>query len=164
MVRIRKGYVLGLGIILAVALYALLGRLDPTLIILINTFSILVLVAAVIYGELEGAIIGTGAGLIQDAMSYGVFGLAGLSQTLSGFLAGWLSHKFDLNNFYRRLVFLFFLSMVQLIIWVFLYSLIFKKSILYSHPAFYFQPVFTAILTSSIVSLCKKVNLSARLK
>jgi len=161
---VRKGYVLGLGIIVAVVLYALLGQLEPTLIILINTFSILVLFAAVAYGELEGAIMGTCAGLIQDAMSYGVFGLAGLSQTLAGFLAGWLSHKLDINNFYRRSVFLFFLSLLQLVIWVFFYSIVFKKSLLYSHPAFYLQPVFTAILTSSLISLFKKMSPAARIK
>jgi rod shape-determining protein MreD len=144
--------------ILAVALYALLGRLEPALVILINSFSILVLFTAVNYGELDGAIMGTCAGLVQDAMSYGIFGLAGLSQTIAGFLAGWLSRKLEVNSFYKRSLFLFFLSLLQLVVWAFFYFLVFRKSLLYSSPALYFQPVFTAVLTSLLLSLLKKLS------
>lgn len=158
---VRKGFVLFLGLVLAFALYSIFGNLEPSLVILVNAFSILVFFAAVVYGEVEGAIMGTVAGLLQDAFSHSVFGLAGLSLTISGFLAGWLSQKLNLNTFYKRAVFIFFFSLVQLIIWVMFYFLIFRKSLLYSQPAIYLQPIFTAIITSSIIGLFRKLNRTA---
>jgi len=155
---VRKGFVLVLGLLLAVALYALLGWLEPALVMLINTFSILVILTAIVYGELDGAIMGTCAGLAQDALSHGVFGLAGLSLTISGFLAGWLSRKLDLRTFYKRSVFIFILSLGQLFIWTFFYYLIFRKSLLYTQPGLYLQPALTALLTAALVKLFRRVN------
>lgn len=155
---VRKGFVLVLGLILAVALYAFLGWLEPSLVLLFNTFSILVMLTAIVYGELDGAIMGTCAGLAQDALSYGVFGLSGLSLTISGFLAGWLSRKLDVHTFYKRTVFVFILSLGQLIIWAFFYFLIFRKSLLYSQPVLYLQPLATALLVAVLINLFRKVN------
>lgn len=155
---VRKGFVLVLGLILAVALYALLGWLEPSLVLLINTFSVLVMLTAVIYGELDGAIMGTCAGLAQDALAHGVFGLAGLSLTITGFLAGWLSRKLDVHTFYKRTVFIFILSLGQLIIWAFFYFLIFRKSLLYSQPVLYLQPLATAVLAAALLNWLRKVN------
>lgn len=155
---VRKGFVLVLGLIMAVGLYALLGWLEPTLCLLINTFSVLVIIIAIVYGELDGAIMGTCAGLVQDAFSHGVFGLAGLSLTITGFLAGWLSRKLDIRTFYKRLVFVFILSLGQLFIWAFFYFLIFRKSLLYSQPALYLQPAVTALISAAILNLFRKVN------
>ncbi|MCX8160855.1 MAG: rod shape-determining protein MreD [Candidatus Saccharicenans sp.] len=155
---VRKGFVLVFGLILATAVYALLGWLEPALVLLVNTFSVLVMLIAVVYGELDGAIIGTCAGLVQDALSHGVFGLAGLSLTITGFLAGWLSRKLDVHTFYKRLIFIFILSLGQLLIWTFFYFLIFRQSLLYSQPALYLQPMVTALLAAALINLFKKVN------
>lgn len=155
---VRKGFVLVLGLILAIALYSFLGWLEPSLVLLINTFSVLVMLTAVVYGELDGAIMGTFAGLAQDALSHGVFGLSGLSLTISGFLAGWLSRKLDIHTFYKRTLFMFVLSLGQLIIWVFFYFLIFRKSLLYSQPTLYLQPLVTALLAATIICFFSKVN------
>ena len=40
-------------------------------------------------GQLEATVVGFGAGLLQDAASTQFFGLAALSKTLAGFLAGY---------------------------------------------------------------------------
>ncbi|MGB9893167.1 MAG: rod shape-determining protein MreD, partial [Candidatus Saccharicenans sp.] len=133
-------------------------HLEPALIVLINTFSILVMFTALSYGELDGAIMGSWAGLVQDAFAHGVFGLAGLSQTISGFLAGWLSRKLDLSSFYQKVIFVFFCSLVQMIIWVFFYFLIFRKSLIYTQPLLYLQPAVTALLTASLITLLKKLK------
>ncbi len=155
---VRKGFVLVPGLILAIGLYAFLGWLEPALVLLINIFAVLVMLTAIVYGELDGAIMGTCAGLVQDALSHGVFGLAGLSLTISGFLAGWLSRKLDVHTFYKRTVFVFILSLVQLIIWAFFYFLIFRKSLLYSQPVLYLQPLVTALLASALINLFRKFN------
>jgi len=155
---VRKGLVLFLGLVLAFVLYSLLGNLEPNLVILVNAFSILVFFSAMVYGEVEGAVMGTVAGLLQDGFSHSVFGLAGLSQTISGFLAGWLSQKLNLSTFYKRAVFVFFFSLIQLLLWVFFYFLIFKKALLYTQPALYLQPVFTSIITSSVIGFYRKLS------
>lgn len=154
----RKGFVLVLGLVLAFALYSLLGRLEPGLVLMINTFSILVFFTALNYGEIDGAIMGTVAGLLQDAFSHSVFGLAGLSLTVAGFLSGWFSQKLDLNSLTKRAVFIFFFSLLQLTIWVIFYYLIFRKGLLYSQPALYLQPIFTAFLGSLVIGLFRKIK------
>jgi len=157
-VRIRKGLVLLLMLVLAFAFYSLLGRLNPNLIVFINTFSMAVLLAAIIYGEIEGAVMGTVAGLLADAFSDGVFGLSGLSLTITGFLAGWFAQKINLNSLGKRSVMLFFFSLFQLLLWVVLYNFIFKNSLLYSRPGLYLQPVITAIITSLLAGLLSPVK------
>jgi rod shape-determining protein MreD len=155
---VRKGFVLLLGTVLACALYSLLGNLNPRLVVLINAFAVLVFFSALVYGEIEGAVMGTVAGLLQDAFSHQVFGLGGLSLTLAGFLLAWAAQKLNLNNFIKKGILIFFFSLVQLIIWVIFYSLIFRKSWLYSRFEFYLQPIFTAIITTSLITLFPKLK------
>ncbi|MGB9835706.1 MAG: rod shape-determining protein MreD [Candidatus Saccharicenans sp.] len=147
-----------LTLLLAFILYSLLGAVDPALIMLINPFVVAVFFASVIYGEVAGLLMGTAAGLIQDAFSYGVFGLAGFSYTISGFLAGWFSQKLSLNSFNKRFLFSFFFALFQLSLWITLYALIFKKSILYTQPFIYLQTVVTALLVSGLVWLFRKLK------
>ncbi len=156
--RIRKGLVLLLMLVLAFAFYSLLGRLNPDLTIFINTFIIAVLLAAITYGEIEGAVMGTVAGLLEDAFSHGVFGLSGLSLTITGFLAGWFAQKISLNSLGKRSVILFFFSLFQLVLWIVLYNFVFKKSLLYSRPGLYLQPVITAIITSLLAGFFRPVK------
>jgi len=93
-VRIRKGLMLLLILVLAFAVYSLMSKFSPNLLVLINSFWVAVLLTAITYGEIEGAAMGTVAGLLEDAFSHSVFGLSGLSLTImSGFLAGWLAQK-----------------------------------------------------------------------
>ncbi len=146
-------------LILSFVIYSFLGALDPALVMLINPFAVVVFFISILYGEVAGLLVGTGAGLIQDAFSYGVLGLAGLSYTISAFLAGWFSQKLNLNSFNKRFVFSFIFSLLQLSIWLVMYGLIFKQSILYSQPYIYIQPVNTALLVSVMVWLIKKLKL-----
>ncbi|MBC7363932.1 MAG: rod shape-determining protein MreD [Candidatus Aminicenantes bacterium] len=144
---------------LAFLTYSLLGAVDPALVTLINPFVVLVFSVAMLYGETAGLLMGTAAGLLQDAFSYGVFGLAGLSFIMSGFLMGWFSQKLDLNSFSKRFLFVFIFSILQLSIWVILYALIFKKSLLYTQPFIYLQPATTSLLVSGLVWLFRKWQL-----
>ncbi|HEK86318.1 MAG TPA: rod shape-determining protein MreD [Candidatus Aminicenantes bacterium] len=155
---VRKGLVLFLGLVLAAAFYSLLGSLNPVLVLLINAWAILVFFSALIYGEIEGAVMGTIAGLLQDAFSHSIFGLAGLSLTIAGFLLGWTSQKVNLNTFYKKIIFLFFFSLLQLIIWVIFYYFIFKKSLLYSRPEIYLQPVATTLITAALITFFHKLK------
>ncbi len=158
--RIRKGLMMLLMLVLAFAIYSLLGRLSPNLLVFINTFCVAVLLTAITYGEIEGAAMGTVAGLLEDAFSHGVFGLSGLSLTITGFLAGWLAQKINLNSLLKRSLILFCFTLLQLVIWIFLYNVIFKRSLLSSRPGLYLQPIMNAIITSLLAGLLAPVKRS----
>ncbi|MGB4704505.1 MAG: rod shape-determining protein MreD [Candidatus Saccharicenans sp.] len=156
---VRKGFVIFLALTAAAGLHALLSSLHPSLVLMVNAFAVAVVFIAIIYGEVEGAVVGTAAGLIQDALSHSVFGIGGLSLTISGFLAGWISRRIDVGTFYRCFVMTLAVSLIQLIIWAFFYALIFGKALLYTGPAVYLQAGFTALLSSIFIKLFKKLNL-----
>jgi len=66
---------------------------------------------AVIWGRVTGMLAGSLAGVLQDAMSGGIIGMAGLSKTVVGFLAGIASTQFIVAHALSRFV-VFFLSTV----------------------------------------------------
>ncbi|HNS04898.1 MAG TPA: rod shape-determining protein MreD [Candidatus Saccharicenans sp.] len=156
--RIRKGLMLLLILVLAFAVYSLMSKFSPNLLVLINSFWVAVLLTAITYGEIEGAAMGTVAGLLEDAFSHSVFGLSGLSLTITGFLAGWLAQKINLNSLPKRSLILFFFSLLQLVIWIFLYNVIFKRGLLSSRPGLYLQPIMNAIITSLLAELLPPVK------
>ena len=91
----------------AFVLYSLLGRIDPSLLLVLNTFSLVVIFFSILKGELFGAVLGALCGLLQDSFSLGVFGVAGLSKTLLGFAAGYVSRKMNVVPFFRNFIFIF---------------------------------------------------------
>jgi rod shape-determining protein MreD len=55
---------------------------------------IVVVYIALITGPVTGLLLGSAAGLIQDALSSGVIGIGGLAKTVVGFVAGVLGTQF----------------------------------------------------------------------
>lgn len=53
---------------------------------------------------LFGLALGTGLGLVQDALSHGLIGMDGISACLIGYMAAWISIKFDLEQLGARYV------------------------------------------------------------
>lgn len=51
-----------------------------------------------------GLALGTGLGLVQDALSHGLIGMFGISTCIVGYLAAWASIKFDLEQLGARYV------------------------------------------------------------
>jgi rod shape-determining protein MreD len=49
---------------------------------------------ALVTGPITGLLVGTAAGLIQDALSSGIVGIGGLAKTVVGFVAGVLGTQF----------------------------------------------------------------------
>ena len=109
-------------------------------------------------GETFGACLGTVCGLIQDAFSLGVFGVAGLSKTIMGFLAGYVSKKLDMTPFFRKFLFILVLLSLEFVLWAFLSSFIFSEKLLIGRTLHSFQPVATAILGSLIFLLLKQIK------
>jgi rod shape-determining protein MreD len=55
---------------------------------------IVVVYIALITGPVTGLLLGSAAGLIQDALSSGIIGIGGLAKTVVGFIAGVLGTQF----------------------------------------------------------------------
>jgi rod shape-determining protein MreD len=55
---------------------------------------IVVIYIALITGPVTGLLLGSAAGLIQDALSSGIIGIGGLAKTVVGFVAGVLGTQF----------------------------------------------------------------------
>jgi len=60
----------------------------------IDLVLIVVVYVAIKSGPVTGVLAGTVAGLIQDALSSGIIGIAGLAKTMVGFLSGLLGTQF----------------------------------------------------------------------
>lgn len=142
----------------AFVLYSLLGRINPSLLMILNTFSLVVILFAMLKGELFGVLLGALCGLLQDSFSLGVFGVAGLSKTLLGFSAGYISRKVNVFPFFRNFIFIFILATGELAVWAFLYALIFSMRILTGNALIFFQPLTTAVLGSLIFALVRRLK------
>jgi len=149
-----------LATVAAFLVFSLLGRISTSLVLVLNVFSVLVVYYAVLRGEIFGAVLGSACGLIQDSFSLGVFGVGGLSKTVLGFLAGYISRKIHVVPFFRNLVFIFILGILELAIWLALYSFIFSERPLVRNGLIFVQPAVTALLGS--LSLCLQRRIQSR--
>jgi rod shape-determining protein MreD len=104
-------------VLASIFLFSILVLIHPSLVLVINPFALAVIYLAIVKGEVFGAAAGTACGLVQDAFSIGVFGQAGLTKTLMGFLAGSISRKINIAPFSRRFLFAFLLSAGELALW-----------------------------------------------
>ena len=65
---------------------------------------IVVVYIALITGPVTGLLLGSAAGLIQDALSSGIIGIGGLAKTVVGFVAGVLGTQFIVTAALSRFV------------------------------------------------------------
>jgi len=142
----------------AFVLYSLLGRIDSSLLLVLNTFSLVVIFFGMLKGELFGVLLGALCGLLQDSFSLGVFGVAGLSKTLLGFAAGYVSRKMNVVPFLRNFIFILILATGELAVWAFLYALVFSKRMITGNALVFFQPLATAVLGSLIFALARRLK------
>lgn len=146
------------GIIVAFLLYTILSKISPSFIHLFNVFSLVMIYFALEKGEVFGACLGTFCGLVQDYFSLGVFGMAGLSKTVTGYLAGYISKKIDVYPLIRSFILIFVLVSLEIILWALLYSFIFPESLTTGRGLIYFQPLITAFLGSFLFLLLRKLK------
>lgn len=134
-----------IAILSAFVFYVILSKISISLVHLFNIMTLPVLYFALVKGEVFGACVGMSCGLIQDAFSLGVFGVAGIAKTITGFTAGYFAKKIDVTPFIRNTIFLFVLLTMELSIWLIFYSFIFSKRIPLGNNLLYLQPVCTAV-------------------
>jgi len=154
----KEAVEVGLGIIIAFLLYTILGKISAAFLQTFNVFTLVVVYFAIARGEIFGASIGTFCGLIQDSFSLGVFGVAGISNTITGFLSGYIAGKINVTPFARNFVFIFFMTSVELVLWLFLYSFIFSEGFNTGKGLIFFQPLITAFLGSLIFLLLRRIK------
>ena len=145
-----------IGIVVSFLFYTISSKASPSLLLLFNVFSLVVFYFAIEKGEIFGSGLGAACGLFQDYFFSGVYGVAGLSKTISGYLAGYLSKKIDVHPPIRNFLFLIFLLSFDLILWALLYSFIVPDSINTGGGLIFFQPVTTAFLGTFVCFLLNK--------
>lgn len=145
-----------IGIVVSFLFYTISSKASPSLLLLFNVFSLVVFYFAIEKGEIFGSGLGAACGLFQDYFFSGVYGVAGLSKTIFGFLAGYLSKKIDVQPPLRNFFFLILLLSFELILWALLFSFIVTENINTRGGLIFFQPVATGILGTFAFFLLKK--------
>lgn len=85
---------------------------------------VVVVYNALMSGRVTGLLAGTFAGLVQDVLSGGVVGMAGLSKTVVGFLAGIVGTQFIVTHSASRFVVFFLATVLNAVIFMGLYELL----------------------------------------
>jgi len=146
-----------IAIISTVVLFSVLTKISPAFTMIFNIFNLLVLYFALEEGEIYGAVMGSVGGLIQDSFSIGVFGIAGTSKTILGFLAGYISRRINVVPRVRRVIFIFVMLLSEVLLWMFLYSFVISEKFYTAKGLFFLQPVCTTALAFIVFPLFKKL-------
>jgi rod shape-determining protein MreD len=85
---------------------------------------IVVVYLALVSGPVAGLLLGTAAGLIQDALSSGIIGIGGLAKTVVGFLAGVLGTQFIITAPLPRFLIFMLATVVHNTVFMGLYILL----------------------------------------
>jgi len=145
-------------VVAAFLMYTIFSRISIYFIYLLNVFSLVVIHYAIKKGESQGAIIGALCGLIQDSFSLGIFGVAGISKTIMGFAAGYISRRIDIIEVKKNFIFIFLLMCTELIIWSSLYLFLLSERVNTAGGILLFQPFITALVGSLFFSLLPKLK------
>lgn len=148
---------ISLALIFALVFYSVFMKLSPVLPLILNVFNILVLYFALDEGEIYGAVVGSACGLIQDSFSIGIFGIAGLSKTIMGFLAGYISRRINVVPFIRRVVFIFLMLLFEVLLWMLLYTFVLSEGFYAARGWLFLQPLSTMVMALAVFPLLKKL-------
>ncbi len=85
---------------------------------------VVVVYNALASGRVTGMLAGSFAGLVQDILSGGVLGMAGLSKTVVGYLAGIVGTQFIVTHSASRFVVFFLATVLNAVIFMGLYELL----------------------------------------
>ena len=146
------------GLILAVALHTIFGKISPSLLVVFNPFSWVVLYFGLTRQEAFGAVMGTVCGLLQDSMSLGVFGVSGLTKTLLGFGAGYISRKINVLPPSRTFVFVLIMAASELALWKLLVLFLFAEKWSSAGGLVFLQPLLTAAVVTALFQFKRKAG------
>lgn len=129
---------------------SVLGPLAEPAAVVVDVFSVAVLLFGAIRGEIPGAILGAVGGLVVDAFSLGVFGLSGLVLTSAGYLAGYVSRKVNILSWYRMLLFFLILASAAFLAWIGLNAAVARSPLPWSGGFILLRPIATAVACALI--------------
>lgn len=135
----------GLAVAAAFMLHSLLVQISFPFAMVLNVFSLVVVLFAVREGEIFGMVLGMACGLIWDSFSLGVFGVAGIAKMVTGYIAGTVPRRIDVSSMSRSLIFYALLFSLELLIWMALYRVVFGQPLSFGRGILVFQPFVTAI-------------------
>ena len=136
------------GLALAVVLHTILGKVAAPLLVLFNAFSWVVLYFGLTRHDVFGALMGTACGLLQDSLSLGIFGVGGLTKTLLGFGAGYISRKINVAPAARTFVLVLVLASAELFLWKSLVLFLFGERFSAAGGLAFLQPLATSLVVS----------------
>lgn len=148
----------GLGIIIVILIHSFIGKISFIPQQYFNIFSILVIVFAVKKGEIYGGIMGTVCGLIQDSFSLGIFGMAGLSKTITGFLAGYIHKRINIIPVIRNFIFMYILLSLEFFVFKYLYWFILSENVSTGKNMIFLQPLYTTIAGVIVFYILRKLK------
>ena len=148
----------GAGLIAAFLLQAALHSIAAPVLLAVNVFAVTVIVFAVLKGELPGALMGLACGLVVDSFSLGIFGLAGIANTVTGFAAGYVSRKLNVQPPGRMVVFMGLMGVLDFSLWVLLTSVVFGQGIPWHRGLVLVQPLLTALLGTLAVTAFRRLK------
>ena len=102
---------------------------------------IVVVYVSLVSGPVRGLLLGTAAGLIQDALSSGIIGVGGLAKTAVGFVAGVLGSQFIVTAPLSRFLVFVMATALHATIFMGLYTLLGLRQ---------YEAPYTAVLSQAI--------------
>ncbi len=90
----------------------------------VNLVLVVVVYASLVLGPVTGMLTGSGAGLVQDALSGGVIGIGGLAKATVGFLCGAIAQQVVLAATVPRLMIFFAATVGHAAVFMGLYTLL----------------------------------------
>lgn len=109
---------------LALALQTTLARFLADGAAALDLVLVVVVYVALTNGPVTGLLAGSGAGLIQDALSIGVIGIGGLAKSVVGFVVGAIGQQFIVTAALPRLVIFLGSSVAHAAMFIGLYVLL----------------------------------------
>jgi rod shape-determining protein MreD len=155
MTILLRGSLTVLGVFLV---FTVLHGLAVPLVVLVNVFTIAVILFGVIEGEIPGAVFGMVCGLIVDSFSLGVFGLAGVANTVAGYLAGVISRKIDVVRPARLCLFVGLMAALDLGLWAGLSAVFFSEGFPWTGGWLLAQPFVSALLGTAAFLVYRRLK------
>jgi len=148
----------GLTILAAFILATVLRQIAAPLLLVVNVFTVAVILFGLIEGETQGAVFGMVSGLVVDSFSLGIFGLAGLANTVTGFVSGFVSRKLNVLPLGRLFLFTGVMGALDLGLWMLLSAVFFAEDFPWGGGFLLVQPLVTAVLGTLAYSIYRRLK------
>ena len=148
----------GLALLAAFLVHAALRLIPVPYVLSLDVYSVAVIAFALVKGEVAGAVMGAVAGLVIDSFSLGVFGLAGIAGTVTGYATGYVSRKINVLAPARMFVFAGLMGVLDFGLWVLLTSVFFGRGVPWGGGAAIVRPLTTAAVVTVVFAVYRRIK------